>query len=110
MNWKDITAMGGALVTLLITVFSMWYQLDSKIETRIGGLDTKFETKFERIDTKFDALNKLLTDNLIAINRDIGELKGQAHLGICNKRREGKRGNVIHTCHNNEDADANPMI
>ena len=95
MNWKDITTIVGALVTLLIAVFSMWYHLDSKIETRIGGLDTKFDAKFERIDmkferldtkfdakferidAKFDALNKLLTDNLLVMKGDIGELKGR---------------------------------
>lgn len=46
----------------------MWWQLNSRIDT----LDAKFEVKF-------DALNKLLTDNLLALNREIGELKGAAH-------------------------------
>ena len=40
---------------------------------RIDTLDAK-------IDAKFGALNKLLTDNLLALNREIGELKGAAHI------------------------------
>ena len=40
----------------------MWWRFDSKIETRTGRLEA------------------LLTDNLIVLNRDIGELKGAAHI------------------------------
>ena len=53
----------------------MWWRLNSRIDTldaKIGQIDAKF-------DAKFDALNKLLTDNLLALNREIGELKGAAH-------------------------------
>ena len=69
MKWAEITA----LLVVLGVVVAMWSQLDSKIEARIGTLDTKF-------DTKFDALNKLLTDNLLEMKGDIGELKGQARI------------------------------
>ena len=37
----------------------MWWRLNSRIDT----LDAKF-------DAKFDTLHKLLTDNLLALNRD----------------------------------------
>ena len=53
----------------------MWWRLNGRIDTldaKIGQIDAKF-------DAKFDALNKLLTDNLLALNRDIGELKGASH-------------------------------
>ena len=49
----------------------MWWRLDSKIETRIGG-----------IEIRIGRLEALLTDNLIALNRDIGELKGASHTHI----------------------------
>ena len=38
----------------------------------LGGMGTMWW----KIDVKFDALSKLLNDNLIAINREIGGLKG----------------------------------
>ena len=84
MNGKEIAA----VAVVLGTVVAMWYQLDSKIEGRIGTLDTKFDTKFDRIDAKFDridakfdTLSQLLNDNIITMSREIGELNGyaQAH-------------------------------
>ena len=48
-------------IAILGLIVAMWWQLDSKIENRVGRVET------------------LLTDNLIALNRDIGELKGAAH-------------------------------
>ena len=71
MNWIDLVP----FLVVLGGLGTMWWRLNSRIDTldgRIDGLDAKF-------DAKFDALNKLLTDNLIALNRDIGELKGAAH-------------------------------
>ena len=63
-----LVVLGGGLGT-------MWWRLTSRIDTldaKIGQIDAKF-------DAKFDALNKLLTDNLLALNRDIGELTGASH-------------------------------
>ena len=68
MDWKNTVAMVGALATLLITVCTMWYQLDSKIERKIDTLNVRF-----------NRVESLLTDNLIKLNRDIGELAGRAH-------------------------------
>ena len=48
-------------IAVLGVLAAMWWRLDSKIETRLGRLEA------------------LLTDNLIALNRDIGELKGASH-------------------------------
>lgn len=50
------------------TVMTVWWQLDSKIDREITALDAKVER-----------LNSLLTDNLILLNRDIGELQGASH-------------------------------
>ena len=57
MDWT----IAGFFIAVLSVIVAMWWRLDSKIETRIGRLE------------------KLLTDNLIALNRDIGELKGASH-------------------------------
>ena len=78
MKWPEIVSLIGVVAVILSVMVPMWSQLDTKIEARIGTLDTKFDTKFERIDAKFDTLNKLLTDNLLEMKGDIGELKGQA--------------------------------
>ncbi len=71
MNWTELAP----FIAVLGALGTMWWRLNSRIDTlaaTIGQIDAKF-------DTKFDSLNKLLTDNLIALNRDIGELKGAAH-------------------------------
>ena len=60
MDWKDLTP----FLAILGVVVAMWWQLDSKIESRVGRVEN------------------LLTENLIALNRDIGELRGQAHTHI----------------------------
>jgi len=57
MNWTEIVP----FIAVLGVLVAMWWRLDSKIETRIGRLEA------------------LLTENLIALNRDIGELKGASH-------------------------------
>ena len=64
MNWTELAP----FLAVLGALGAMWWRLNSRIDT----LDAKF-------DAKFDALNKLLTDNLLALNREIGELKGAAH-------------------------------
>ena len=53
MNWTELAP----FLAVLGALGTMWWQLSSRI----------------------DALSKLLTDNLIALNRDIGELKGASH-------------------------------
>ena len=37
------------------------------------------DREITELDTKFDALNHLLTDNLLEMKGDIGELKGASH-------------------------------
>lgn len=62
MAWTEFLP----FIAVLGLLLAMWWRLDSKIETRIGRLE------------------KLLTDNLIVLTRDIGELKGQAHTHTTN--------------------------
>ena len=64
MNLKDFVT----LVAMLGVVITMWWQLDTKIDREIHALDTKIER-----------MNILLTNNLIELNRTMGELKGQSH-------------------------------
>ena len=64
MDWTELAP----FLVVLGGLGTMWWRLNSRIDT----LDAKF-------DAKFDALNKLLTDNLLALNRDIGELTGASH-------------------------------
>ena len=64
MDWIELAP----FIAILGALGAMWWRLNSRIDT----LDAKF-------DAKFDALNKLLTDNLLALNREIGELKGASH-------------------------------
>ena len=86
MDWKNL----GVFATLLAVFVTMWWQLDRKIEYEISALDSKLEreistldSKLDRaistLDRKIDQLNTLLTNNLIALNRDVGELKGASH-------------------------------
>jgi len=53
MDWKN----GTLIIALFAFLGTMWWQVNSRIDT----------------------MNQLLTDNLIVLNRDIGELRGQAH-------------------------------
>ena len=64
MTWIDLVP----FLVVLGVLGTVWWRLNS----RIDQLDMKF-------DAKFDALNKLLTDNLIVLNRALGELKGASH-------------------------------
>ena len=75
MDWKNL----GVFATLLAVFVTMWWQLDRKIEYEISALDSKLEREISTLDRKIDQLNSLLTDNLIALNRDIGELQGASH-------------------------------
>jgi predicted RNase H-like nuclease (RuvC/YqgF family) len=93
MDWKSL----GVFATLLAVFVTMWWQLDRKIEyeistldSEISALDSKLERKISALDSKIDRsisalerkidqLTVLLTNNLIALNRDVGELKGTAH-------------------------------
>ena len=79
MNWTE-------LAPFIAVLGAMWWRLNGRIDTLDAKFDTKFATLDAKIgqidakfDAKFDALNKLLTDNLLALNRDIGELRGAAH-------------------------------
>ena len=57
MDWTAIVP----FIAVLGVLGAMWRRLDSKTETHFGRLAA------------------LLTDNLIAPNREVGELKGAAH-------------------------------
>lgn len=78
MNAKDLTTLV-ALIALVGGMATMWWQLDGKIDREIRALDARLTSRIDSLDHKIDQLNILLTNNLIALNRDIGELQGQSH-------------------------------
>ena len=75
LDWKD----GARVVTLLAALVTMWWQLDSKLTWEIHALDERLTSRIDAMDNKIDRLNTLLTENLIALNREVGELKGTSH-------------------------------
>ena len=75
MDWKNL----GVFTTLLAVFVAMWWQLDRKIEYEIGALDSKLDRSIRTLDRKIDQLDTLLTNNLIALNRDLGELQGASY-------------------------------
>ena len=54
----------GLIVALFAFLGTMWWQVNSRIDM---------------VNSRMDTMQQLLTDNLIALNRDIGALQGQAH-------------------------------
>ena len=66
MHIREIVALTAP--TSVLNAGTVWWQLDSKIDRESTALDAKMER-----------LNSLLTDKLILLNRDIGELQGASH-------------------------------
>ena len=65
-SWAShLMPLAGPLLT--IAVFTFWHYTDNTRD-EFRRIDAKF-------DSKFDSLNRFITDNLISLNRDIGELK-----------------------------------
>ncbi len=78
MEWLNL----GAYLTLLTGIGTVWWRLNSRIDTldtkferKFDQMDQKFEQKFDQFDRKFDQINTLL----LSLSHDIGELKGAAH-------------------------------
>jgi len=71
MDWKTIAPFMAVLAVLM----TMWWQLDSSITARLDRMDSRLD----RMDSRLDRVETLLTDNLLAFSRDIGELKGTSH-------------------------------
>ena len=63
-------ATAAPLIINLGALATVWWQLDSKMEKKLGDIDRKFEA----IDRKFDTINA----TLLTLTHDVGELKGQA--------------------------------
>ena len=60
MDWKN----GTLIIALFAFLGTMWWQVNSRIDM---------------VNNRMDTMQQLLTDNLIVLNRDLGELRGQAH-------------------------------
>ena len=82
MEWLDI----GAYLTLLTGIGTVWWRLNSRIDTldtkferKFDQMDRKFEQKFDQMDQKFERKFDQINTLLLSLGHDIGELKGAAH-------------------------------
>ena len=82
MEWLDI----GAYLTLLTGIGTVWWRLNSRIDTldtkferKFDQMDRKFEQKFDQMDQKFERKFDQINTLLLSLSHDIGELKGAAH-------------------------------
>ncbi len=82
MEWLDI----GAYLTLLTGIGTVWWRLNSRIDTldtkferKFDQMDQKFEQKFDQLDQKFERKFDQINTLLLSLSHDIGELKGTAH-------------------------------
>ena len=79
MATKEIFAIVGSVVGSIVVILGTVIALDLRLANRIDALDNRIESRFGQLESRFGRLEMLLTENLIILNRDIGELKGQAH-------------------------------
>lgn len=79
-SWMMVFA--GPLLTLV--VLGVWRYRDTTTE-EIQKVDKRVSALEAKVDAKFDALNKFLTDNLMLLNREMGELKGASHRHVPNE-------------------------
>ena len=86
MNWTELVpflvVMGG--------LGTMWWRLDSKIESRVGSV----ETRIGGIETRIGRLEALLTDNLIALQSGYWRAErclAHPHLGLMRRRLHGQK-------------------
>ena len=70
-----------AAPVLTIAVLTVWRYTDNT-ESEFRAITEKVDRLDAKFDAKFDDLNKLLTDNLLEMKGDIGELKGQTHTHV----------------------------
>ena len=78
MDWKT----SAPFMAVLAVLMTMWWQLDSSITARLDRMDSRLDrmdSRLDRMDSRLDRVETLLTDNLLAFSRDIGELKGTSH-------------------------------
>ena len=66
MATKEIIAIVGSVIGSIIVILGTVIALDMRLANRIDALDAKI-----------DRLNTLLTDNLITMKGEIGEVKGR---------------------------------
>ena len=89
MKVKELVAILSAHFILIALIITVWWQLDSKLDRELGTLDAEIEreisalderltSRIGALDTKIDKLNGLLIDQLIDLNREIGELNAMA--------------------------------
>lgn len=69
MEWTVIAS----LLVNLGALGTVWWQLDAKMEKRLGQMDDRLNTMDAKMDAKFETVNQ----TLMMLTHDVGELKGQ---------------------------------
>ena len=69
MEWTVIAP----LLVNLGALATVWWQLDAKMEKRLGQVDDQLNKMDAKMDAKFEAVNQ----TLMTLTHDVGELKGQ---------------------------------
>ena len=69
MEWAVIAP----LLVNLGALGTVWWQLDTKMEKRLGQMDDRLNKMDAKMDAKFDTVNQ----TLMTLTHDVGELKGQ---------------------------------
>ena len=76
MEWTVITP----VLVNLGALATVWWQLDAKMEKRLGQMDDRLDKMDDRLNTmeaKFDAKFETINQTLMTVTHDVGELKGQ---------------------------------
>ena len=69
MEWAVIAP----LLVNLGALGTVWWQLDTTMEKRLGQMDDRLHKMDAKMDAKFDTVNQ----TLMTLTHDVGELKGQ---------------------------------
>ena len=69
MEWAVIAP----LLVNLGALGTVWWQLDAKMEKRLGHMDDRLNAMDATFDAKFETVNQ----TLMTLTHDVGELKGQ---------------------------------
>jgi hypothetical protein len=70
-----------SLLVLLLTAFGLYATLSSgineKIEREVNQLEERFGNDIQGLRDDVNQLNNTLVNNLLLLNREVGEIKGQ---------------------------------
>ena len=91
MEWAVIAP----LLVNLGALGTVWWQLDTKMEKRLGQMDDRLNTMDDRLhkmDAKMDAKFDTVNQTLMTLTHDVGELKGQVGTSASLKAEAARAG------------------